>query len=109
MSYSIADWNVQVIDVPASFEKHVYIFVKGANGTQILQPDLQTVVTLTEGEVPQPTLKISGFLLHALVDELTRKGYRPSHESNIAGKLERTDAHLQDLRHLLKLPSKYDK
>jgi len=81
-----------------------YLVGEDANGKRFLAKPIDLVFEpMGEGLSAQPTLQVDGFmsreLLPALANGLAESGYRP--ESNDAGELKATKAHLEDMRTLV--------
>ncbi len=75
---------------------------------QIARPITLEFEEWKEGVGSEPTLTLDGIAARELCQYLTSNGIRTDNDSEIAGKLMAQSAHLQDLRHLLKLPPKGD-
>lgn len=103
------EWIVKIVDSPGRFEKELWIFRKAiGGGTEVWYGGEDKIETFAYGaEIPKPSMRLSPDMLYALQSALSGLGIRPDHESVAEGKLEATEAHLADLRHLLKLPLEY--
>jgi hypothetical protein len=77
--------------------KHVEIVFKEVNESVAMSCDPADMHTFA---LPTDTAKQ---LLDAMVVEFQKQGIQPKQQSYLEGKLEATEAHLEDCRHLLKL------
>jgi hypothetical protein len=98
------EWHIEVRDRPARFVTDIYIFRRGSSGKTIVYRDLdvETEHDHATTEIP-PTLSVPSMMLPLIYEGFTKKGIKAPEQSFIAGKLEATENHLDDLRHLLKL------
>lgn len=100
-------WQVQVEQVGGRYAKQIYIYRTMHDGTvEVMQSDLNTVTTYPakydQTKPIAPTLIVEEGLLALIVNAV--KGIKPPERQYTEGKLEATENHLKDLRHLLKLP-----
>lgn len=102
------DWTIRLREIPGRFDLELWIFrrANGGSGTEVYYGDT-TEVFPSGVDVRRPSMVLSPFLLQALMGALSEKGITPDTDSFVKGKLEATEGHLQDLRHLLKLPIEY--
>lgn len=98
------EWIIKIVDPGHTITRHIYIFRHLASGiTEFIKGD--KVIRVEEGAIgPGPSLELSPEQLQAFADALNANGFKPQ-DGFIEGKLEGTERHLQDLRHLLKLDS----
>lgn len=96
------DWKIKIVDVGYKFTRDIYIFRRLHNGkTEILG-----VGEIKDGDEPkEPTLELDPQQLQELANTLADNGFKPQ-KGFVEGKLQATEKHLSDLRHLLKLPKK---
>jgi len=103
-------FRVRVQKNLASNVMDVWILQDRPDGLYIAEPIIKNPSDVKmrqheEGVISlEPTMRISHFILQELVNELLSIGYTPEREAKNEGKLEAMGNHLQDLRHLLKLP-----
>lgn len=86
----------------------LYIFRYFPGGRQYLRNEGKGVVTwvdIKEGKAVErdPLLSLDSYAAEKLATALAERGIKPKQASFTEGKLEATDAHLKDLRKLLKL------
>ena len=101
------NWQVRIFQNPMMTMTDIFIFRRIGDGkVEVLQRDLQTIKTLKSSEQRSNdyTLSLPDFIFQSLVDAVHQ--YKPSEGKYTEGKLEATENHLTDLRHLLKLPIK---
>ena len=102
---------VDVRNHPLTFGKDIFIYERRADGTVGVyhpQPDGTMLVESFQpgtADTPAPTFTLDNFVLEKLVELLIDSGIRPKDVSVVEGKLEAQTKHLEDLRHLLKLPT----
>lgn len=90
---------IRIVDKGYKTGRDIYIFRRTHSGTEFMNND----GTITTGIAPeQPTIELEPEQLQALADELANVGYKPQ-KGFLEGKLEATEAHLKDVRTLLKL------
>jgi len=96
------DWKIKIVDVGYKNNLDIYIYYKKFNKIGLLNGD--TVTEYEEGEpMPNvPTLSLPSEALQEFANALNKMGIAPEKEF-IAGKLEATEKHLQDMRTLLKI------
>jgi hypothetical protein len=101
------DWIVKIIESPGRFDLELWVYRRALNGgTEVWYGD-STETFAYGADIKKPSLILSPGMLKALQQALSEKGIRPDHETFALGKLEATEEHLADLRHLLKLPLEY--
>jgi hypothetical protein len=103
------EWLIEIQDRPAMLLTDIWIYRRGFNGKVIV------LYSLGEDKIEEKeydtgfsrlpaTLTISTYLVPVLLAAIVSKGIKPPEQSFVQGKLEATELHLQDLRHLLKIP-----
>ena len=108
----MGDWKIEILDRPAQFLTDIWIYRRGPNGGTIFYSfkgnDVVEEVEHKGGSAPFPaTLTIPCDLKSLLLEALLSKGVKSPDKSFVEGKLEATEEHLADLRHILKLPIEY--
>jgi len=59
-----------------------------------------TMTPLVDGQISEPTMRLTNEAAQLLMDELWRCGLRPSEGSGSAGSLAATERHLADMRRI---------
>jgi hypothetical protein len=101
------NWKIQVDQIPGRLAKRIWVFrPKHTGEVEVLQSDFEKITTYPgqyhSKENIEPTVVIEEDLLRLLVDACIN--IKPAERQYTEGKLEATESHLEDLRHLLKLP-----
>lgn len=102
---NIYDWQVTIKQAIARIGREVWVYRKSSSGgTELLQAD-GTVETVDygSGKEAKPTYFLDEEVFRAIVQEAMRT-VPPPEKMYLEGKNEALEKHLQDLRHLLKLP-----
>lgn len=94
------EYKAKIVDQQFRIGKALYLFARVGQKTEVLYSN--ETKTFDEGVDIEPTLVLSTEQLQALANELDNLGYHPQKEY-VEGKLEATEAHLKDMRALLKL------
>jgi len=96
---------IRITEDICKFGLNVYIFkTKNDRPSHVLNNGIYSPVE--EGKVYEPTLFIDRYDVKDLVDELAKLDLKSENDYKIQGVLSATKRHLEDLRHLLKLPPK---
>ncbi len=101
-----AIWECRISRSSSFFlDLHLYYWKGDKVWVITVENGSQIVKEVAEGDLVAPTLKLPESALPAILKGLAEFGVKVPDESFRAGKLEATENHLRDLRHLLKLPS----
>lgn len=94
------DWQVQIRQAVSLVGFEIFVFRKVGDKIQIVNGDIAE--TVEEGAAVKPTLILGHEQLKTFAEELNKMGINATKEYT-EGRLEATEAHLSDMRQLLKL------
>lgn len=95
-------WQVGVHRRPERTGVDIFVYRKnGVTRTEVLKSD-GSIVDMPRGAAIEPTLSLEEDIFRELVDAI-HADFKPSEGKFTEGKVEATERHLQDLRHLLKI------
>jgi len=99
-------YRVRIFRDPYTDATNIAIIIDGHDGPFIAKPVKLEFHKFPEGGVIEPTIRVSASLLPALKDGILKfEGVRGDEEAKLAGLLQATRYHLEDMRRIaLKLP-----
>ncbi len=98
---------IKIIQDPWNNRIDIFVFTQDFSKgiKRVLNGDMW--IELSEGQSnPKPTLSLESFDVEALVNALSELGVKTDNDHKLQGKLEAVNYHLEDLRMMLKLPSR---
>lgn len=90
------NWRIRIIDKGYKLAMEVYVFRKLPSG----RVELIDGTVVEQNTEQKPAFELDPEQMQALVDELSRVGYKPL-KGFVEGKLEATEKHLEDMRSLV--------
>lgn len=96
------EWKVRLAEYPGRLGLDLFIFRRTYGDMEYLIGD--KVETVERGMAIPPTLHLEQEMLIGLAEQLFTRGIKPADAGKTEGLYEAQSAHLDDLRHLLKLP-----
>lgn len=100
----IGNWQVKIQELPGRYSKALHIWRKVGDKYEHMQPNGEVKILEPAAYIAEPLLVLDEQMLQSLAEELTGQGYKPKDLGKVEGLYEAQTKHLEDLRHLLKIP-----